>query len=150
MTLRIILLLVMEKPVLNTEQMVVLKLRGEKEAEIARHFKTSRQVVHKRTSKYIKNLQKYVDPKALEEYRQRRIDLYDTTEYVLLDKILDGKKIKRANLTACAYALEKIHTIKRLENNQSTMNINIVHNTAKLIKEYNQELDQIEKQLNKL
>lgn len=81
-----------------------------------------------------------------ESYSNARASLLTAVEERLVHAVIDPEKIEKASLNNVAYALTQVHTMRRLEQGQSTNNVSVlsqVISSAKqqLVKELHRESD---------
>ena len=100
-----------------------LHMKGVGNNEIARSVKASNAAISKLLRKFkpfLRNLNQ------VEAYRNIRTDVFDAAEMMTLKSVMDPAKHEKATLSQAAYAFEKLFNARRLENNQSTSNVELV------------------------
>lgn len=115
-------------------------------SEIAKIANTSIQNIQQRHEKFIANLPNAEDS---ELYQKERVELLSRAELTLLKHIFDEKKLAKASINNIAYAFSQIFQARRLESNQSNINISIAETSNKRRK-LEQEIESIEQELAKL
>ena len=115
-------------------------------AEIARIGNTSPTNVMQRYNKFIADLP---DAEELALYQQQRVELLSHAELTLLKHIFDPKKLAKASINNLAYAFTQVFQARRLESNQSNLNISIAEVSNKR-KKLEQEIESIESEIAKL
>ena len=89
------------------------------------------------------------EPEEVELYNQQRAELLSQAELVLLKQIFDADKLAKASINNIAYAFTQVFQARRLESNQSNINIaiaEVVDRKRKLA----QEIASIEAEIAKL
>jgi len=115
-------------------------------ADIARIGNTSPTNVMQRYNRFIANLP---DAEELALYQQQRAELLSQAELTLLKHIFDPKKLAKASINNIAYAFTQIFQARRLESNQSNINIAIAEVVDRKRK-LEQEIASIEAEIAKL
>jgi len=98
---------------------------------IAKQFGVSRQAIHQSLKRFT-NLIK--DPEIIHAYNKNDVELLKAAEFILLSDIVDKTKRQKATQGNVAYALDKIHNIRRLKEDKSTQNIGSIHADLQEIK----------------
>jgi len=115
-------------------------------AEIAKIGNTSAPNVIQRYNRFVANLP---EPEEVELYNQQRAELLTQAELTLLKQIFDKEKLAKASINNIAYAFTQVFQARRLESNQSNINIaiaEVVDRKRKLA----QEIASIEAEIAKL
>jgi len=85
--------------------------------EIADRYNVSPQAIHQRLQSLIRLIG---DKEVVEAYTDYRTSILTNIEKELISKLLDKNKLSKATINNIAYAFEKIHTARRLEEDKAT------------------------------
>ena len=88
--------------------------------EIADQFKTSKQAIQQRLSRFTAIC---ADPDILHAYQDSRPTLLSAVEEQMLQLLVDPAKTEKASLNNVAYTLTQVSQLRRLESGQSTSNM---------------------------
>ena len=104
-----------------------LKLqRGWTYREISTHLGVAESSIKEGLASFHQLLDQIQDGVSLDTYTRTRRELLTAVEMQLLMDLTDADKRKKATLGNVAYALQHVHSIRRLESGQSTENISII------------------------
>ncbi len=96
-----------------------LSVMGASQREIALATDTPLATVKDRLSRF-REIFRCLDD--VDAYRVSRLDLLDSTEFMLLKTLCDPVKLAKAPLYAVAQAFKEVATLRRLESGKSTQN----------------------------
>jgi hypothetical protein len=118
-----------EKAVINRVDVAkALKLRtqGNTYEEIGSILGVSKNAVHKAIHNFEAFLQEAGQPGVLQAFQDNRGQLLSAIEMRMLRSLVDEEAISKASLNNRAYAFEKIHAARRLEEGKSTENVSVL------------------------
>lgn len=113
----------LDKPLLPNQKFPVdeaLKLRLVNNLtfqQIGDKYGVSRQAIHGKLKKFMRIIG---EPDLNKAFQERRVELLTGTERVLMEYLLDPKKLKDASLNNVAYAFKEINNARRLELGEAT------------------------------
>ena len=90
--------------------------------DIAKYFKVSIQSICHHLKPF-ENMM--VNGEGLAAYQENRALIKDNVEFILLSDLADSKKREAASLNNTAYAYRQVHETRRLDEGQSTMNVDL-------------------------
>jgi predicted DNA-binding protein YlxM (UPF0122 family) len=103
-----------------------LRTQGNTYAEIAAVFGVSPTAVHKAIHKFEDFLTDAGQPGLLQAFQDNRSSLLNAMEMRMMRSLVDEDAISKASLNNRAYAFEKIHQARRLEEGKSTENVSVL------------------------
>ncbi len=109
----------------DVSKALTLRLRnGLSYQNIANQFGVTKQSVHNALKPFIKLLR---HPEHRETYKANKADLLEGVEMLLVSDLADPGKRQKASLNNTAFAADKVHSMVRLERDQSTQNVLSYH-----------------------
>lgn len=114
-------------PRIDIRRAIKQRLTGMSYKDIA----TSHGVTKQAVSQALKPIMEMVgDPDVVKAFQDNRADVMDGLSAQLARKLLDPAKIEKASINNLAYALRQLYDMGRLERDQSTANVAVVHEQA--------------------
>jgi hypothetical protein len=103
-----------------------LRIQGNTYEEIAKIFGCSRQAIAQSLDKFESFLIESGQPGILSAFQDNRGQLLNAMEFRMMRSLVDEDAISKASLNNRAYAFEKIHQARRLEEGKSTENVSVL------------------------
>ena len=103
-----------------------MHLQGLPGVEIAKRLGVTKQAISKR----LKAALAKIDGANLQAYRNNKTDILEGLLAELLSELVNPARLQKASLNNLAYAAAQVHTILRLESNQSTANLSLAATVA--------------------
>jgi hypothetical protein len=103
-----------------------LRVQGNTYEEIAAVFGVTAQGVYQALNKFEQFLTEAGQPGLLQAFQDNRSSLLNAMEMRMMRSLVDEDAISKASLNNRAYAFEKIHQARRLEEGKSTENVSVL------------------------
>jgi hypothetical protein len=103
-----------------------LRVQGNTYEEIASVLGVTAQGVYQALNKFEQFLTEAGQPGLLQAFQDNRSSLLNAMEMRMMRSLVDEDAISKASLNNRAYAFEKIHQARRLEEGKSTENVSVL------------------------
>ena len=87
----------------------------------------------------IQDIVAFFDPEKIKRYEDKKGDMLSGAEMMILAKMMDNSKFKKASINNLAYALQNVNNINRLHRGQATAILDSIDNV----------IDRVERKLRK-
>ena len=114
---------------------------------IAKVMGHSKSTIHKVLAPFGKLVE---NPKACRAYADNRSAFLNSAECQVVSKMVDDDKLEKATIGNLGYVLEKLTNARRLQDDQATSNLAVVHESRQQIEESTKNIKALQEELREL